>query len=121
MLKRAHTLLFALFSLLAWEAPQAYIASSPFGVQTSQSCSAAGGSGCGAGNTGRQTRVNSLDAQYQSRDRAQLTRATVGEGTVLVRRDGETGTDSRASLNREWRMFSTFCCRPPVYTTTYHI
>ncbi|MEW5992824.1 MAG: hemagglutinin repeat-containing protein [Candidatus Zixiibacteriota bacterium] len=77
-----------------------YIAFS-VGVQTSQSCSAAGGSGCGAGNTGRQTRVNSLDAQYQSRDRAQLTRATVGEGTVLVRRDGETGTDSTAGLNRD--------------------
>ena len=72
------------------------------GMQTGQSCSASGATDCGSKQTGsRETRVNSVDAQYESYDKAQVNRATIGAGTIIVRQDAETGRDSTAGLNRD--------------------
>jgi len=42
----------------------------------------------------------SFNAQYSDLDRKQITRATLGNGTVTVRDDQATGNDSLAGLNR---------------------
>jgi len=42
----------------------------------------------------------SFNAQYSDLDRKQITRATLGNGTVTVREDQATGNDSLAGLNR---------------------
>lgn len=45
--------------------------------------------------------MNNLTAGYQNREREQITRATVGEGTVTVRGDQDAGGNSLAGLNRD--------------------
>src|SRR5690606_18801145 len=45
----------------------------------------------------------SLSGSYYDRDQQQTTSATIGAGTITVREDAETGTDSTAGLNRDTR------------------
>ena len=45
--------------------------------------------------------MNNLTAGYQNREREQITRATVGQGTVTVRGDQGVGGNSLAGLNRD--------------------
>ena len=74
--------------------------SASVGIGTSQSN---GGAPADTANEESQSgaKMNSLQVGYQKRDREQITRATVGQGTITVRDDAANGTDSTQGLNRD--------------------